>query len=134
MSNWGIRSYNSDTCHDILDRLSFKDKDAPNVKMIEHLLTNYCSPSRVDTDYDSYQELYLGVVMWGLHHGVIVARKRLQHALKCAKHLMNDSEYIDNWKNSKKRMKSIQQEMDQIQKWLSLSPKEFKVQKAVGSI
>ena len=134
MGHWGIWSHNNDACHDILDRLPPLDKYTPDVKMLERLLTNYCPPSKVDIDYDSPRELYLGIVMWGLLYNVVVARKRLQYALKCAKSLMNDSEYIEGWGDSKKRMQSIQQEMDHIQKWLNLSPKEFKVQKAVGSI
>ena len=134
MGHWGVNSHNSDACHDILDRLPPLDKYTPDAKMLERLLTNYCPPSKVDIDYYLPQELYLGVVMWGLHHNVVVARKRLQHALKCAKCLMNDSEYIEGWGDSKKRVKSIQQEIDQIQKWLNLSPVEFRVQKAVGSI
>lgn len=134
MGSWGINSYDSDVCHDILDRLPPKNKDNPDAGMLEHLLTNYCRPSRVDTDYDSPRELYLGIVIWGLHHNVVVARKRLQYALKCAKSLMNNSEYIERWRDPKKRIKNIQQEMDQIQKWLNLSHLEFKVQKAIGSI
>ena len=134
MGHWGCGSYDGDVCHDILDRLNDSDKYDPDATMLERLLTHYCLPSRVDTDYDSPQELYLGVVMWGLHHNAVVARKRLQHALKCAKSLLNNSEYIDNWEDSKARARSIQREMDQIQEWLNLSHLEFKVQKAVGSI
>ena len=133
MGHWGTQSYDSDVCHDLLDSLE-ENKYTPNVEMLEHLLTTYCKPSRVDVDYADVRELYLGVVMWGLHHSVVIARKRLQHALKCARQMMGDTEYLTHWRNPNERKQSIQSEIDQIQKWFDLTPKEFAVQKAVGSI
>jgi len=132
MGYWGVQSYDNDACHDILDKLNCKDD--PDAEMLEWLLTNYCAPSKVTPHYDIPKELYLGVVVWGLQHNVIVARKRLQHALKCARNLIDDQEYLKNWRRPKARKQSLQSEIDQIQKWLNLTPKEFRVQKAVGSI
>lgn len=106
MGHWGCYSHNNDACHDILDRLSsssFAKIVNPDAAMLERLLTHYCLPSKVDVDYDSPQELYLGIVMWGLYHNAVVARKRLQHALKCAKYLMNNKQYLERWKDSKAR-------------------------------
>ncbi|HDY85304.1 hypothetical protein LCGC14_1129090 [marine sediment metagenome] len=134
MGYWSpTNSYDSDACHDILDKLKC-DKDYPETDLIEHLLSYHCLPSNVDTDYDLPQELYLGIVMWGLHHGVVVARKRLTHARNCAVLMINDKEYLARWKAPKKRLWMIRGEIVQIDKWLNLTPKEFNVQKALGRI
>ena len=133
MGSWGTCSYDSDTCHDILDKLK-QHKDDPSAEMLEWLLSDYCCPRKVCTDFNNPRELYLGVVIWGLHHGVIVARKRLIHALKCSRHLSHDTEYLMVWKNPGARKQSLNNEHKQIFKWVNLTLKEFSVQKAVGSI
>ncbi len=132
MGSWGVCSYESDSCHDILDKLDHKND--PSAEMLERLLTNYCCSGKVNADWNDPRELYLGVVIWGLHHGVVVARKRLIYALKCVRHLSRDTEYLMIWKSPKARKQSLNDEYKQIFKWVNLTPKEFSVQKAVGSI
>lgn len=137
MGHWGKQSHDNDACQDILDKPYNIDegysKDNPDATTLEHLLTNYCIPSAVDP-CDTPQELYLGIVIWGLQRGAIVSRKRLQHALRCALQLVDDNEYLHNWKDSAMRRQFLQREAKQIRKWLSLSPKEFSTQKALGTI
>ena len=131
MGYWGIRSYSSYTCHSILGE-HLLESNHPSVAGIEFVLTFTCF-SRVSI-YHPPQELYLGVVMWGLHHNVVVARRRLQHALRCAHYLLNDEKYLERWASLKARRKSLIEEVQQLKRWLDLSPKEFKIQKALGVI
>jgi len=136
MGHWGCKSYDSDACHDFLDMVD-GDKYAPDAKMLEDLLTNHRNHTKLgpeNMEYLYHKEMYLGVVIWGLKYTAVVSRKRLQYALRCAQILLNTKKYFIWRKNPRKRRKYIQDEIDQIQKWLDLSPKEFKIQKALGSI
>lgn len=104
----------------------------PSAKDLEKILKRI--PFKADPNYDDRRELYLGAVVWGLDHNVIVSRKRLQHSMKCAQSLMSDNEYLSCFKDSNARRQRLNAECRQIRKWLELSPKEFTVQKAVGAI
>jgi len=132
MGCWDIGSYDNDTCMDLLSPEYGSEEEIPSAKGLEKILKRI--PSKADPDFDDRRELYLGVVVWGLDHNIVVSRKRLQHAMKCALSLMTDDEYLSCFKDSDARCHMLNAECQQIRRWLELSPKEFKIQKALGSI
>ena len=108
---WGDRSFDSDSVHDILDKYR-TDKshgfDSP-VEDVSGLLSEIHEMEMRDPD--SGQD-YVGVVVFLLTHGFDVPNPYRARALNIAEILLSDEGYMNEWENPELRRVELENEIE----------------------
>ena len=112
---WGERSYDGDTVHDILDKFRPKgdegrgfDEPVP-AENLPTLLEELDQPPAEGSDDDDH---YLGVIVFLATHGSDVPAVYRARAKQIAEALIADSAYLGEWQNPASRKAELEKEID----------------------
>jgi len=110
---WGERSYDGDTVHDLLDahrpdKSQGFDSPVPEEE-IEPLLRELDKGPVSGSDDNQH---YLGVIYFLVTHGSTVPPVYRERARQIAEAMLSDEEYLNSWKNPKERAAELEKEID----------------------
>lgn len=109
MGAWGTDSCSSDDCWDLLQAEDIFNMTAAEVS------TSVESAMR---DERARKDARLGVVIWCLTHGWPVERAHAEKALKFARELLTDKDYLGEWSSPRERKASLLKEIAELEAFL----------------
>lgn len=106
---WGDRSYDSDTVHDVLDnhRPKGPDTDGFDERLPEGAMDGVLAELQNADD-----DTYLGTIVWMVSHGDAVPAMYRERARQIAFAMVQNDAYLKEWKNPASRKAELEEEIE----------------------
>jgi hypothetical protein len=106
---WGDRSYDSDGVHDVLDE--FRPK-GPDTDGFDERLPEGAMEGVLQSLDQADDDTYLGTIVWMVSHGDKVPATYRERARQIAFALVQNDEYLAEWKNPASRKAELEEEIE----------------------